>query len=115
MYELFIIFFQDPNNINYLNKLKHCQNLKDQDSINILVNEIRPMAIKDQQLFKYSKTAIADYTTIGGTPFLDAGYTVFGEIIEGLEIIDEICKVQTGTADRPLEDIKIISIRFINL
>lgn len=45
------------------------------------------------------------YKTIGGTPFLDNAYTVFGEVIEGLDVIDSIAAQQTNTADRPLQDI----------
>jgi len=47
------------------------------------------------------------YTTIGGTPHLDAGYTVFGEVIEGLDVIDKIAAVQTAAGDKPLKDIKM--------
>ena len=45
------------------------------------------------------------YTTVGGVPHLDGGYTVFGRIVEGLEIIDKIATVETGPADKPVEDI----------
>lgn len=47
------------------------------------------------------------YTTIGGTPHLDYEYTVFGEVIEGIDIIDKIAVVETDSRDRPLKDIKI--------
>lgn len=47
------------------------------------------------------------YETIGGTPFLDGGYTVFGEITEGLEVIDKIAAVQKDASDRPLQDVKM--------
>lgn len=50
------------------------------------------------------------YTTIGGYPSLDGGYTVFGEVIEGLEVIDRIAAVQTDPANRPMKDVKM-SIR----
>lgn len=50
------------------------------------------------------------YTTLGGAPHLDYSYTVFGEIIEGLEVIDAIAKVARDASDRPLEDVKIIKI-----
>jgi len=43
----------------------------------------------------------------GGTPFLDMNYTVFGQVIEGLEVIDEIAKVRKDRADRPEEDVKM--------
>ena len=48
------------------------------------------------------------YKNLGGTPHLDYAYTVFGEVVEGLEIIDAIAAVPTDQRDRPLEDIKII-------
>lgn len=47
------------------------------------------------------------YTTIGGTPFLDGNYTVFGQVIKGLEVIDSIASVPTNPADRPLKDVKM--------
>lgn len=45
------------------------------------------------------------YTTVGGTPFLDGQYTVFGEVVDGLDIIDKIAQQPTDPRDRPLEDI----------
>jgi len=51
------------------------------------------------------------YSTIGGTPHLDGEYTVFGEVIEGLDIVEKISRTQTGRNDRPVEDIKIISAK----
>ncbi len=45
------------------------------------------------------------YTTLGGTPHLDDTYTVFGKVVEGMEVIDKIAAQQTGRADKPIEDI----------
>lgn len=53
------------------------------------------------------------YKTIGGTPHLDQSYTVFGEVIEGLEIVDKIAALETGANDRPVEDVRIISVKVI--
>jgi peptidyl-prolyl cis-trans isomerase B (cyclophilin B) len=50
------------------------------------------------------------YKTIGGTPFLDNEYTVFGEVIEGLDVVDSIAAVPTQPGDRPIEDVRIIRI-----
>lgn len=47
------------------------------------------------------------YKTIGGAPSLDGGYTVFGEVVEGLEVIDKIEKVKTNAQDRPIENVKM--------
>ena len=53
------------------------------------------------------------YTTIGGAPHLDGAYTVFGEVIEGMDIVEKIEKVATDSADRPKEDVKIISMKIM--
>ena len=49
------------------------------------------------------------YKTIGGTPHLDGEYTVFGQVIEGMEVLKAINAVATNREDRPLEDVKILS------
>ena len=62
---------------------------------------------------KYSDLQRQLYRDLGGAPFLDNDYTVFGEVVEGLEIIDKICSVPTSRADRPQEDIKM-EIKILN-
>ena len=57
----------------------------------------------------FTPEQIQAYTTVGGAPFLDGDYTVFGEVIKGMEVVDKIAAQQKDGADRPLEDIKIIS------
>ena len=54
------------------------------------------------------------YTTVGGSPWLDKGYTVFGEVIEGLDVIDKIAAVKTAPGDRPLQDVYIYKVTIIN-
>ena len=53
------------------------------------------------------------YTTVGGTPHLDGDYTVFGEVVEGLDVVDKIAAVQCGYADRPVTDVKIVSVKVL--
>ena len=48
------------------------------------------------------------YKTVGGTPHLDGQYTVFGEVVSGLEVVDSIQRVPTDSLDRPVEDVRII-------
>lgn len=53
------------------------------------------------------------YKTVGGTPHLDQNYTVFGEVISGQEIVDQIASVETSNLDRPLKDVRILKIEVI--
>jgi peptidyl-prolyl cis-trans isomerase B (cyclophilin B) len=53
----------------------------------------------------------AVYKTLGGTPFLDMDYTVFGEVISGIEVVDAIAALPTGARDFPLSEIRIVAVR----
>ncbi len=61
----------------------------------------------------FSPEQVQAYTTVGGSPWLDGDYTVFGEVISGMEVVDKIAGQQKDGADRPIEDIKIISATVI--
>ena len=54
------------------------------------------------------------YRTIGGVPRLDGCYTVFGEVTEGIEVIDKIAAVKTNNQDRPLSDIRILKMKILS-
>ncbi|GAA0879568.1 peptidylprolyl isomerase [Algoriphagus jejuensis] len=53
------------------------------------------------------------YQTIGGTPHLDQNYTVFGEVISGLEVVDAIAAVETDSQDRPRSEVRILRMRIL--
>lgn len=55
----------------------------------------------------------ADYVSKGGAPHLDGAYTVFGEVVEGMDVVEKIQKVETDSHDRPKEDVKIISAKLL--
>jgi peptidyl-prolyl cis-trans isomerase B (cyclophilin B) len=57
--------------------------------------------------FKLTPEQREVYRTVGGTPFLDASYTVFGEVVGGMEVLEKISKVKTGAGDAPVEEIKM--------
>ena len=69
-----------------------------------LISKTREIMMEDGPVMFTSEQREA-YTTVGGTPHLDGEYTVFGEVVEGLEVVDKIQAVTTGKADRPKKDI----------
>ena len=66
--------------------------------------------VAKQPEFRFTKEQVEAYTTVGGTPHLDGEYTVFGEVVEGMDIVDKIQNVKTDRNDRPEEDVKIIKV-----
>lgn len=69
--------------------------------------------LEKNHTYKFTDKQRADYKTLGGAPHLDGDYTVFGEVIEGLDIVDKISKAKTGRNDRPVVDIKVIKAEVI--
>lgn len=79
--------------------------IKLQEVVNSLNQEVERIWEKEKlQLTEEQKTA---YTTVGGIPHLDGQYTVFGEVIEGMDIIDKIAAVDRDKYDRPLKDVRM--------
>lgn len=62
---------------------------------------------------QYTESQKLDYERIGGTPHLDGGYTVFGEVIQGLDIVEEISECKTGRADRPVDPVYILKMEVL--
>ena len=63
---------------------------------------------KQEEPFKFTPQQIAAYTTVGGAPHLDGAYTIFGEVTEGMNVVELIEAAKTNRADRPLENIRIV-------
>lgn len=77
------------------------------DTVLSSLDELEEATGRKLQTPPLSDEKIEAYTTVGGTPFLDNEYTVFGQVISGLEVIDAIAGVQTAPGDRPMQDIRM--------
>jgi len=103
-------YLNHPDNIMLRNKVIRLQNENKIDSLNMIngvaINYVEE-EFKKQSVSKFSEEQLKAYSTIGGAPHLDGGYTVFGEVIEGLDVIDKIAALETGSSDRPKTDIRM--------
>jgi peptidylprolyl isomerase len=91
-------------------KLDSIKKSGSQEAMMKFIKDLDPVAEKElekQGRYKFTPEQRKIYTTIGGTPHLDGNYTVFGEVVEGLNVIDSIAAVKTGKNDRPLVDVKM--------
>lgn len=85
----------------------------DQEGLSRLQQQIIDQVEKEIPAPVLSDKMIEDYTTMGGAPHLDGQYTVFGEVLEGMDVVEKIQNAETDRNDRPLEDIKVISVKVL--
>ena len=72
-----------------------------------MAEEYADSLLQNGKAFHYSEKQREVYTTRGGTPHLDGNYTVFGEVVDGIEVVDKIAAQETDDNDRPVEDIRM--------
>ena len=106
---LYLSFFDNIENVSYRKRFLEFQKSKDQQAYGDLMKEIEPLIESDfiEKKFAFSEAQIEAYSSVGGAPHLDGAYTVFGEVIEGLEVIDKIAAQETDPANRPKKDVRI--------
>jgi cyclophilin family peptidyl-prolyl cis-trans isomerase len=108
-------FLTKPENTAWRVKVDSLTKAKKSEEFNEVYNRILEKN-KDEVVklgkFKFSDISRKTYTTIGGAPHLDGNYTVFGEVLEGFDVIDKIAAVKTDKNDRPDKDIRMV-IEFI--
>ena len=75
-----------------------------------LTDEVRKR-LADESKSAFTDEQVEAYTTVGGTPHLDGQYTVFGEVVEGMDIVDAIQQVETDSSDRPVSDVIILKMK----
>lgn len=105
-------YIRKPENAQYMERLQSYQQMANdpaklqeaQQKIQELTDEVRAKALEGYVSPEPTEKDKA-YSEIGGTPHLDGAYTVFGEVVEGLDVIDKIAAVKTAPGDRPVEDV----------
>lgn len=107
-----IIMNRLQENLNAKNEeIKLLSKSKNKGGIDSLRNNIMKkiqLEIKNDSSYKFTSQQRRDYTTLGGTPHLDGEYTVFGELIEGLDILTQISRLKTDRNDRPIVDVRVL-------
>jgi peptidyl-prolyl cis-trans isomerase B (cyclophilin B) len=105
----------DPANKPLLDSLDLARTNKDSLEINRLDKRVNDMVSGYSNFERYSipEAHRQVYKAIGGSPHLDQNYTVFGEVLEGIEVVDAIAGVETNRQDRPLSEVRILSIRIL--
>lgn len=76
-------------------------------------NELNPVFKEQMEKAGYPQEAIDYYVKYGGTPWLDFRHTVFGQVIDGMDVVDKIAKVPTDAQDKPLADVVIEKIHIM--
>jgi cyclophilin family peptidyl-prolyl cis-trans isomerase len=99
-----------------LDSIQYARDHEHMKTYNILMDSLLILAYQEDTFKPY---VIPDdqrqvYKSIGGTPHLDQSYTVFGELVKGMNVLDSIARVSTTTLDRPLTEVRIQSIKLLN-
>lgn len=100
-------YLNKPENVALKMRVNTAQKNNNRDSLVYFQRLLQNLSDSLFQPFKYTNEQIQLYDSLGGTPSLDNDYTVFGEVIEGLDIIDSIAAQKTDRGNRPVEDVRM--------
>lgn len=109
-------FYQnDPDKKQLLDSSQKAKDEENWELAGLYLDTILNSAKNDENFKMYTIPEIQReiYRTVGGVPFLDQNYTVFGEVIQGIDVIDSIAAVRTDSLDRPITDIRIRTIKVL--
>ena len=95
----------------HMKEIYKLRKANDEDALLELQDSLEAQAYamaKEEEPFMFTPEQLAAYSTVGGAPHLDGAYTVFGEVVSGMETVEKIEVTKTGRADRPIENVRIL-------
>ena len=108
--------YKDPAYSELVASMEKAQEAEDMKNFRKFSGQLDTIAKTYTKFEKYSipEAHRAVYKTLGGIPHLDQNYTIYGQVVKGMDIVDAIAKVETNNRDRPKEDVRIISARVLD-
>ena len=108
-------FKNDPNKKPILDSIQKSIDDENWERYTMFSDSILKLARSEEnfELYNIPETQREIYKSIGGVPHLDQNYTVFGEVIKGIEVLDSIAIIKTDSLDRPIKDVRILKVKVI--